>query len=69
MKLHKKQSGKAIREYMKLRGMKRQRQLALDLGLSEPTISLYLSGKRRFSSTTALRVARKTGIPMERLFQ
>jgi transcriptional regulator with XRE-family HTH domain len=63
-----KQTGKALRQYMKARGMRRQRELALDLGMSDTAISRYFSGERFFSSKTALRIARKIGVPMEELF-
>ena len=67
--MSKKQSGKALREYMKSRGMKRQRELAVDLGMSDAMISRYLSGEKFFSSKTAMRISRKIGVPMEELFQ
>jgi transcriptional regulator with XRE-family HTH domain len=65
----KKQNGKALREYMKKRGMRRQRELALDLKLSDATISQYLHGKKSFSVKTAFRISRHTGIPFVELFQ
>lgn len=64
-----KKFGKALREYMERRGMKRQVHLAKDLKVSTSMVSLYFSGKKRFSANAALRIAKKTGIPMEELFQ
>lgn len=69
MNLSKKQTRKALRGYMAEKGMRRQRELARDLKLSDVTISLYLHGKRSFGIKTALRVAAHTGIPLEALFQ
>lgn len=69
MKLSKKQNRKALRAYMHDRSMRRQHELALDLGLSDATISLYLNGKRYFSIRTALRISRHTSIPLMELFQ
>lgn len=63
------QVGKALRRYMQGRGMKKQRELALDLGMSDAMISRYFAGKKSFSAKSALRIARQTGIPMEELFQ
>jgi len=64
-----KQRGKALRKYMRAQGMKRQRELARDLGMSDTAISRYFSGEVFFSAKTALRIAKKTGVPMEALFQ
>jgi transcriptional regulator with XRE-family HTH domain len=69
MKLSHRQNGKALRAYMKRRGMRRQRELARDLKLSDATISLYLHGIRSFGVKTALRVSSHTGIPLVELFQ
>lgn len=68
MKLSKKQNGKALREYMRSKGMQRQHELALDLGLSDATISLYLNGKKSFSVRTAKRISRHTGLSLEQIF-
>jgi len=54
---------------MQRQGMKKQRELARDLCLSDAMISRYFAGKKSFSSKTALRIAHQTGIPMEELFQ
>jgi transcriptional regulator with XRE-family HTH domain len=51
------------------KGMRRQRELARDLKLSDVTISLYFHGKRSFGVKTAIRVAAHTGIPIMELFQ
>ena len=59
----------ALREYMRAQGMKRQRELARALGLSDPMLSQYFAGTKSFSAQTAIRIAHKTGIPMEELFQ
>jgi plasmid maintenance system antidote protein VapI len=67
--MSKKQRGKALRTYMVKRGMRRQRELAREIHLSDVTISLYLHGKRSFSVKTALRVSAQTGIPIMELFQ
>ena len=69
MKMSKTQHGRALRQYMKQVGMKRRRELARELELSDATISLYFSGKRSFSPKTAIRISRHTGIPMELLYQ
>jgi len=54
---------------MKKRGMKKQRELARHLKLSDAMISRYFSGQKLFSARTALRISHQTGIPMEDLFQ
>jgi len=59
----------ALREYMLGRGMKRQRELARLLGMSDAMLSQYFAGKKSFSAKSALRIAHQTGIPMEELFQ
>ena len=59
----------ALREYMLDRGMKRQRELARLLGMSDAMLSQYFAGKKSFSAKSALRIAHQTGIPMEELFQ
>ncbi len=70
MKLSRKQAGRrALREYMRKKGLRRQHELATELKLSDATISLYLSGARSFSPDTAIRISAKTGIPLEVLFQ
>lgn len=61
--------GKALRAYMKGRGVARQAHMARELRVSEATISRYFAGTRFFSPRTALRIAKQTGIPMEALFQ
>jgi len=69
MKLSKKQNGGALRGYMKTRGMRRQRELARDLKLSDATISQYFHGKKSFSVKTAFRISAHTGIPFVELFR
>ena len=69
MIVSKKQTRKALKAYMTEKGMRRQRELARDLKLSDVTISLYLHGKRSFGIKTALRVSAHTGIPIMELFQ
>jgi transcriptional regulator with XRE-family HTH domain len=68
-KMSNRQNGQALRRYMKARGMKKQRELARDLKLSDAMISRYFSGEKSFSARTALRVSHQTGIPMEELFR
>jgi len=63
------QNGQALREYMKKHGMKKQCDLARDLGMSDAMISRYFAGKKSFSAKSALRISHHTGIPMEKLFQ
>lgn len=69
MRMKKKSNGMALRGYMAARGMRRQRELAQALGISDAMLSLYFHGKKSFGARTALRIARLTGIPMERLYQ
>jgi plasmid maintenance system antidote protein VapI len=63
------QHGKALRRYMRAKGIKRQRELAKEFGVSEATISRHFAGTRSFSPDLALRISRKIGVPMEELFQ
>jgi plasmid maintenance system antidote protein VapI len=65
----KQKGSRLLREYMRKKGMRRQHELAVELNLSDATISLYLNGIRSFSPDTAMRVSAKTGIPLEALFQ
>jgi len=67
--MSKRQIGQALRRYMQRQGMKKQRELARDLCLSDAMISRYFAGKKSFSAKSALRIAYQTGIPMEELFQ
>ena len=67
--MSKSKNGQALREYMKKQGMKKQRELARDLGMSDAMISRYFAGKKSFSAKSALRISHYTGIPMEELFQ
>lgn len=62
-------NGQALREYMNKRGMKKQRELARDLEMSDAMISRYFAGKKSFSAKAALRISHHTGIPMEELFK
>jgi transcriptional regulator with XRE-family HTH domain len=60
--------GKALREFMKQRGLS-QAQTAQFLDLSEGMISHYLKGIRLFSVKTGLRISQRTGIPLEQLYR
>jgi transcriptional regulator with XRE-family HTH domain len=55
---------RTLRQYIKITGIK-QGRLAFLLGVSEPTISLLLSGERRPSFELGLRIKALTGIPLE----
>ncbi len=68
MKMNRKH-GQALRRYMRAKGIKKQWELARELGVSEATISRHFAGTRRFSPDLALRIAHKIGVPMEELFQ
>jgi transcriptional regulator with XRE-family HTH domain len=65
----KRKQGKALLEYMEGRGMKRRRELARALEMSDAMLSQYFAGKKSFSARTALRISHQTGIPMEELFR
>lgn len=65
----KRKHGQALREYMLGCGIKKQREIARAIGMSDAMLSQYFAGKKSFSSKAALRIAHQTGIPMEELFQ
>jgi len=65
----KRKNERALLEYMECRGMKKRRELARDLGISDAMISQYFARKKSFSAKSALRISRQTGIPMEELFR
>ena len=56
-------------EYRAVCGIETQRELAEKLGIPESVLSRHITGIRKFSKEVGLKVSRKTGIPMERLYQ
>ena len=58
----------SLREYMAKNNLSRK-QVAMTLGITQQYLSYYLNGKRTFGAKTALRIHKKTGIPLEKLIQ
>jgi transcriptional regulator with XRE-family HTH domain len=54
-----------LKQWRDLRGLK-QKAAADELGLTEPTLSRYETGKRMPSLTQAAKLSEKTGIPLDR---
>jgi transcriptional regulator with XRE-family HTH domain len=52
-----------LAEYKEKRGFS-GREMARKLAISEPHLSLILSGKRSMSKKLAKRISKKTGIPL-----
>jgi len=59
---------KTLRAYVDAQPRRKtQNEIALELGLSQSQLSLYLSGLRTPSRETALRLCRTHGFDLERL--
>lgn len=52
-----------LKTYKEKRGFS-SRELARQLAISEPHLSLILAGKRSMSKKLAVRVSKRTGIPL-----
>jgi len=65
--LKKKPQPKNLQEFMCLHQIETQRELSRYLGVSESYLSYYFRGKRKFGKKLALKIHKKTGIPLENL--
>ncbi len=59
----------SLADYAKSCGYTTQRELARSLGISESLLSHIKANRRSLGKKTALRISRKTGIPLENLIQ
>ena len=59
---------KSLVTYMK-RSNRTQRDLAAAIGVSQPVVCRYLSGEKRPSIDTLVRLSREIGVPVDKLLR